>query len=150
MGLLPLAFNTCLRVFYCIFLVIIVGRIYFVHPIAMNRAIVVVFEAVSVWCPTSAATSGLVEYWAVFQSMVREDFFVGLVIFQFSSDVWGFIFDDPVISLFRFCVRTMLTVVIWYLVYWKRDEEGAEKMLSHNTGVYMIDTNQIKIDIFHI
>ena len=55
---------------------------------------------------------GLVEYWAIFQNIVCEDFLVGLFVFRFPGDDWGFVFDEPMISLFIFCVGTMLTVVI--------------------------------------
>ena len=80
--------------------------------------------------------SDIVEHLAVFQSTLCEDFLVGLGIFQFPSNVWGFVFDDPVISLFRFCVRNMLTVIIWFFVYWNRYGEGADFFVSWHWGVW--------------
>ena len=59
--------------------------------------------------------------------------------FHFPSNVLGLILNYPVMSLFRFCVRTMFTVVKWSLVSWKR-----------YTEVYVRDFDWIKIKIFHV
>ena len=44
----------------------------------------------------------------------------------------------------------MLTVVICSIFYLKLGEEGEEKLLSHDTEVYVRDIDQIKIVIFHV
>ena len=44
----------------------------------------------------------------------------------------------------------MLTVVICSIFYLKIGGEGAEKLLSHDTEVYVRDIDQIKVVIFHV
>ena len=44
----------------------------------------------------------------------------------------------------------MLTVIICSIFYLKIGGEGAEKLLSRDTEVYVRDIDQIKIVIFHV
>ena len=87
--MLPLAFNFFCGYFPAFFLVIVVGRIYFVWPITMTRYYFEVFEAVSFWCPPSAEMSGLFGNWGLFQSNIIEDFLVGIFIFKFPKRCLG-------------------------------------------------------------
>ena len=85
----------------------------------------------SLWSNTLLIITFCRNFWSCWTLVIISKYFpwrlpLGLVIFQFPKNVWVFILDDPMISIFQFYVRTILNVFIWSCVSLKRDEEVAE------------------------